>query len=182
MAWAILNNEQRGALIELIEGESSDRVLAIVGGAILDDSLFRALDLRLRMNTSVKQKMFKIGGALGNLGPKIDIGYLLYMYEKPIRDAMYGIEKVRNFFAHNLVADLQSENPKLIKAMANLKLHEGLTHYTNPVTGKPATDDPLMKIEPIIGPRDIFIINLKICLLALRFDHRTHRHGSNLPP
>jgi hypothetical protein len=90
MVWALLNPDQRDALSEIIKFDS-DRVAAILGGAMLEDSLRKTLEHRLRPDKGMNDKLFKISGALGNLGPKIDVAYQLYMFEKPMRDAMYGI-------------------------------------------------------------------------------------------
>jgi hypothetical protein len=84
MVWVTLNVEQSVALDELIQTQWSDRTVAILGGALLDDSIRQALELRLRAKdgkTDMNDKLFHIGGPLGNLQPKIDLGYQLYMLE-----------------------------------------------------------------------------------------------------
>jgi hypothetical protein len=177
MPWALFNREQEIALDELTQGNSSDRIIVIVGGAILDDSLRRSLDLRLRMGTSVKDKLFKVNGALGNLGAKIDIGYLLHMFEKPTRETLYGISEIRNFFAHNLVANFQSTDTRLSNAVNKLTLHQGRSHYPHPFKGQ----DSDIEIEKVNGQRDSFIVNLKLCLIELLADSSKHQHGSNFP-
>ena len=102
MVWALLNQAQNVALNELIEGQKSDRIVAIVGGAMLDDSLRHAIEQRLRFAKDMNEKLFKVGGPLGNTAPKIDLGYQLYMFEKPMRNTMYGMTEIRNLFAHRL--------------------------------------------------------------------------------
>jgi len=181
MAWPVLNPDQGAALQELLQGDPSDRIVAIVGGAILDNSLMHALSLRLRANTNTKIKILKVGGALGNLGPKIDMGYLLYMIDKQIREAMYSIEFVRNSFAHNLAVSFTSSDDKLKKAMKSLTLHQDRSHYMNPFTGKDSQEAD-MEIGPVNSPRERFLVNLKICLLHLMRDQRMHRPWSNLLP
>lgn len=179
MSWAIFNKEQQIALDELEDAESppSDRVVAIVVAALLEESLFRALDIRLRQNTNVKDKAFKMTGMLGTLGSKIDLGYLLYMFEKPTRQAMEAIAGIRNFFAHNLVANFESPDEKLRAHINSLKLHEGKTHYPNPFTRQ----DSDQKVEKVNTPREALIVNVKLCLFELLTDVSRHRHGSNLP-
>jgi uncharacterized protein (DUF2336 family) len=51
MVWALLNQAQNVALNELLEGQQSDRIVAIIGGAMLDDSLRHASN-----NASALQK------------------------------------------------------------------------------------------------------------------------------
>jgi hypothetical protein len=179
MSWAIFNKEQQIALDELedIESPPSDRVLAIVSAALLEESLFRALDIRLRQNTNVKDKAFKMTGILGNLGAKIDVAYLLYMFEKPTRQSMEAIAGIRNFFAHNLVANFDSEDEKLRAHLKNLKLHEGKTYYPNPFI----RGDSDQRIENVKTSREALIVNLKLCLFELLADVSRHQHGSNLP-
>jgi hypothetical protein len=179
MVWAILNPEQSAAIQELVDGQKSDRIVAIVGGTILDNSLASALRFRLRVaakgDTDIADKLFKISGALGNLGPKIDLGYLLYMFDKPVRNALYGLSEIRNFFAHNLVADMKSTEKKFAEAMGKLTLHKGESHYLSPMTLKPSE----YAIEMPDGPRDVFIINLKVCLIWLMADGRRHGPWTN---
>jgi hypothetical protein len=181
MVWAILNKEQSAAVQELMVGQKSDRIVAIVGGSILDDSLRRTLELRMRKSADgekdIAEKLFRIGGPLGNLEPKIDLAYLLYIFDKPMRNALYGLTKIRNFFAHNLVADMSSADKKFIEAMGLLTLHKSEAHYLNPITLKPSE----YAVETPDEPRDVFIINLKICLIWLMADGRKHVPWSNNP-
>jgi hypothetical protein len=88
MVWALLNQAQNTALKELIDGQQSDRIVAIIGGAMLDDSLRISIERRLRFAKDMNEKLFKIGGPLGNTAPKVDLGYQLYMFEKPMRNTM----------------------------------------------------------------------------------------------
>jgi hypothetical protein len=177
MAWAIFNQGQGIALEEIEDDHASDRIVAIVGAAILDESLMRTLELRFRMGTNTKDKIFKLNGALGNLGPKIDMAYLLYMFEKQTREALYGISEIRNFFAHNLVAGFDSKEKKFTESINKLKLHEGRSYYPNPFTKK----DSEVEIGNPSDARAVFIVNLKLALIELLADVSKHQHGSNLP-
>jgi hypothetical protein len=94
MVWALLNHDHAIATEEISFFEKSDRVAAIIGGAMLDDALRKALQSRLRpqdVNTDMNDKLFRIGGPLGNLSPKVDLAYQLYMVGKPERNTMHGI-------------------------------------------------------------------------------------------
>jgi hypothetical protein len=180
MTWALFNKDQQVALAELLEADKSDRVVAIVGGSILDNSLEIALRLRLRpaagKETDIAAKVFRVTGPLGSLAPKVDLGYLLYMYDKPIRNAMYGLSEVRNFFAHRLAADMNSKQKKFTEGMAKLTLHTSESHYLNPI----ALERSKYEIEKPNGPRDVFIINLKICLIWLLADSYRHTPYHNV--
>jgi hypothetical protein len=182
MAWAIGNPQQNAALQELIQQQSSDRVVAIVGAAICEDALKNALESRFRdtagHSTDINEKLFRAGGPLGNFIPKIDLGYQLYAFEKAIRNAMYGIAEIRNLFAHQLDMNFESNDPRMVRAIAKLTLHEGRTHYSNPIT---ETDHLETPIDPTNTARDKFLVNLKLCLLWLFGDHRRHGMWSNVP-
>jgi hypothetical protein len=139
MVWAILNEDQASALAELTSLENSDRIVAILGGALLDDSVRRALESRLRAkdgNTDMNEKLFRVGGPLGNLQPKIiGLGYQLYMLDKPHRNLMYGLAEIRNLFAHNLSMTFSDTSEAMKKASAKLTLHDGKKFYPPPIPG-----------------------------------------------
>ena len=180
MVWAILNEDQRAALGELIEGQKSDRIVSVIGGAILEDSLRRALELRMRPkdgNTDMNDKLFRVGGPLGNFGPKIDLGYQLYMFDKPYRNAMYGISEIRNLFAHNLSMTFASGGPKMNTALDKLALHVGQTHYQSALW----EGDSAHIIEATDTAKDKILVNLKMCLLWLMLDNAKHQPWSNVP-
>ena len=138
MVWAILSDEQNTAVNELIRGQQSDRIVGILGGALLDNSLRQALELRLRAkdgNTDMNEKLFGVNGPLGNLQPKIDLGYQLYMLDKPYRNAMYGLAEIRNLFAHNLSMTFADTGTKMAIASAKLTLHEEKEFYRSSIPG-----------------------------------------------
>jgi hypothetical protein len=182
MVWAIGNPAQNTALKELIHGQSSDRVVAIVGGAILEDALKEAMISRLRDTAGHKvdmnEKLFRVGGPLGFFMPKIDLGYQLEMFEKPVRNAMYGIADIRNLFAHQLDMTFESANTKLADAAKKLRLHDGITHYPIPVWESQNSE---YELEPIGTIREKFFVNLKLCLIWLFGDHNRHHPNCNIP-
>jgi hypothetical protein len=184
MVWAVGNSAQNVALKELIESQASDRVVAIVGAAILEDSLLTVLVSRLRPSEpghlDVNEKLFKMNGPLGSLVPKIDIAYQLYAFDKSYRNAMYGIAEIRNLFAHRLDVTFAADDPTMKKAADKLALHEGRTYYPDPFTEKESNEFPI--VEPTDTTRDKFFVNLKLCLLWLMGDRHRHIPWSNAPP
>jgi hypothetical protein len=175
MVWALLNQAQNAALNELLEGQQSDRIVAIIGGAMLDDSLRHAIEQRFRFEKGVNDKLFKVGGPLGNTAPKIDLGYQLYMFEKPARNTMHGLTEIRNLFAHRLDMTFDDKGEKMKQAAAKIVLHEGRTHYPTPYEDV----DSVHELEPTATLRDKFIVNLKLCLIELLRDHYRHVAWSN---
>jgi hypothetical protein len=182
MVWAIGNPAQNIALKELIHGQSSDRVVGIVGGAILEDALREAMIERFRdvtgHNADMNEKLFRVGGPLGFFMPKIDLGYQLHMFEKPIRNAMYGIADIRNLFAHQLDMTFDSTNSKLIEATKKLTLHEGRTHYPIPNWD---SQNLGYELEPTATTQGKFFVNLKLCLIWLFGDRNRHHPNCNIP-
>jgi hypothetical protein len=181
MVWAVGNAAQDAALKELIATQHSDRIVGIVGGAIFEDSLMNALKYRLRPDKgegNADDLLFRVGGPLGSLVPKIELAYRLYMFEKPTRDTMYGINNIRNLFAHDLEMTFHSTDKRMVNAAKKLKLHEGRSRYPNPFTG---TDSEHKITEPTDTVRDRFLVNLKLCLISLMGDGQRHAPWSNLP-
>jgi hypothetical protein len=185
MVWAVLNADQNAALIE-IQHSNSDRITAVLGAAILDDSLQRAMEYRLRAKdgkTDMNEKLFRITWPLGNLGPKIDLAYQLYMFDKPIRNAMYGISEIRNLFAHNLAMSFSSEDDRMKTAFGKMRAHDTMKKY--PVPAIPPDDvifkTPIYDVEKVTDRRSHFTVELKLSLMWLMGDYQRHAPYSNHP-
>jgi hypothetical protein len=176
MVWAVLNAGQSAALTEMGDLKT-DRIVAILGGAMLDNSLRNAMEQRFREGGSTNEKLFRIGGALGNTGPKIDLAYQLYMFDKPMRKAMHGITDIRNFFAHRLDMKFSETEEKFTRAVADLTLHVGRTHYPTPFRDLESAH----KLEETDTARGKFLVNLQISLLWLMGDLHEHQPWSNAP-
>ena len=147
---------------------------------MLDSALRSTLEDRFREKdgkTDMNEKIFKIGGPLGNSGPKIDLGYQLQVFDKPECNAMHGVFEIRNYFAHNLKAELEQPNDKLQQSLNKLRLHVGETHYPVPHPKMPSRHP----IGTITNNRSLFIENLKISLLKLMFDISNHYPNTNIP-
>jgi len=174
----MMNEPQYKAIRELTTGKRSERVVAIVGGAILDQSLRIALELRFRPTegkSDINKKLFDVGNSLGNLGPKIDLGFQLYMYDEAFRNTAHGLCKIRNSFAHDLDMHFESKNKDFIRAFGKLTLHINQTHYMQ-IFGPEAKKH---KIEKIKRKSDVFVVNLKMCLLWLMADRAKHAPWTN---
>lgn len=183
MVWAIINADQQAALVELQQSKS-ERVTALLGAAMLDNSLRHTLEFRLRSDKDISRKVLKPSGALGNLGPKIDLGYLLHMYDASIRNAMYGISAIRNAFAHNLKISFYAPIKEINDAFDIMKLHEGIKTYQLP--SLPEDDiiyeSGLYDVENVGNNKELqFIVNLKLCLMWLMGDKDRHLPHFNQP-
>ena len=101
--------------------------------------------------------------------------FMLYAFEKPVRDTLYGVAEIRNFFAHNLDASFDSKDKHLTDAMDKLCLHEGRKVYPHHIYD----GDTKLPIEDISTTRDKFLVNLKLCLIMLMRDRMSHETWSN---
>ena len=175
MTWAIFKEEPNTVAIGELLSSRSDRVVAVIGGALLDEHVRRTLLRRLR-ESRVTDGLIKQDAPLGNVGPKIDLLYLLHALEKPTYQALKAVAGVRNFFAHELDASFQSEDPKFLDHMRYLTLQTSRTLYPHP---RHPWEDTEVPLEPISNNRDQFVVNLKLGLLALMQDRVSHHRHSN---
>lgn len=178
MTWSISNVGEWWGVNE-IDDAKSDRVVAIVGGAMLDDALQRVLEGRLRPKsgkTDINAKLPKVGGPLGNLEPKINLAYQLYVVEKPVRNAMWGICAIRNQFAHEVAASFVSPGEEIRDALAKLTLHVGRRFWPNPFDGYADGPQP---IGDVTKNCEVFIANLKLCMMWLLGDSSRHSPWTN---
>jgi hypothetical protein len=84
---------------------SSDRAVAIIAAVILEQYITAAIRRRWCNNSKVAEAMLRVDGALGNLGPKIDLAHLMGLISVDGHKDMTLIKKIRNRFAHYLDVD-----------------------------------------------------------------------------
>ena len=101
--WVAFSDSTRKALAELETG--SDRVIAVVGGAIIDSSLTDVLKQDLSIDTSdftreIQGLVFQPDGPLGNFGAKISMAYLLGYFTREAHNDLQNFKSIRNLFAH----------------------------------------------------------------------------------
>jgi hypothetical protein len=177
MTWAIFPDEpHRRAILEL-QTTKSERVVAVVGGAMLETAVTRTLFERLRKEKPAENLLDVMSGALGTIAPKIDLLYLLASFDDAVRKTMKAIAGVRNVFAHNLDASFDQPSSELKKRLALLTLHKDRKHYPHHLYGP----DTNIAIERIESDRDLFLVNLKLALLILMRDRCSHETYTNKP-
>jgi hypothetical protein len=111
------------------------------------------------------------------MAPKIMMLFMLGAFEKSVRETLYGLAEIRNHFAHHLDASFESDAKAITDAFKKLTLHEGRTvwpHYY-------LKEDSRSTIDPTDTKRDIFIVNLRLCLIELMRDRVSHVPWSNEP-
>lgn len=178
MVWPIFGDHQlKLNSINRIMSSPDDLVVAIIGGAMLEEAVERTLIERMRQSDTGYDRLFEPTKPLSSTSAQIDALYMLWGLEPHVRKSMLELYRVRNFFAHNLAATFESKEKRLIKALNGLKLHLNLTHYPDARFGTP-TSKP---IEPVKTNRDKFIVNLKLCLNYLMQDRCKHISFSTVP-
>src|SRR5262249_16886715 len=105
MTWAVFPEDTYtraviGLLTEAGKPSGSERGMAVVGGALLEEAVDRTLRERLNNDTDVIKNLLEQDRPLGNIAPQIDLFYLLGAFDDRTRRALKGLTRVRNFFAH----------------------------------------------------------------------------------
>lgn len=182
MTWAIFPGDKHlRAVIELVSAglqpSGSERIVAVVGGTLLDEAVTHTLRERFINDPGMVDNLFNVDRPLSNLGPKIDVLYLLGAFDHQTRRVLKGLVGVRNFFAHHLDASFDSLDKEILKAMSRLTLHENRTHYPHHLYGP----DGKHGIEPITNKKIQFVVNLKLGLIVLMRDRLSHETYTNQP-
>lgn len=176
MAWAIFDESHSWAIKEIVDARS-ERVIAVVGGALLEEAVERTLRERLRNDPDAVKTLFAPDRPLGNVAPQIDMLYLLSAIDVDTRAALKGLAGVRNFFAHDIAATFDSSDKNFAQSLKRLALHNTRSHYPNPRSGV----DSDIPIESVDSNKSRFIVNLKLGLLDLMRDRVSHRVYTNEP-
>jgi hypothetical protein len=80
--------------------------MVILGSAKLEDLLLNLLERRLLESPTKNDALFRGTGALSTFSARSEMAYRLGLISKPFLDALNGIRKVRNDFAHQFDASL----------------------------------------------------------------------------
>jgi DNA-binding MltR family transcriptional regulator len=93
-----LTEEERAAFYD----HSSDRAMAIVVGALIENHLTALLRLLMRRDEAIASEMFRPTGPLGPFGTKIRIAYMLRTVSLEAYEDLIKFSKIRNKFGHDL--------------------------------------------------------------------------------
>lgn len=178
MTWAIFDDKWHIQTIqEILNG--TDRVATIVGGALLEETLTRTLRERLRNDKDAFDKIARPSGALGSPAPKINLLYLLKAVTAPERDAIAALCDIRNLFAHNVRMTFSwGSDERMKNALGSLTLHKNLTHYPHHLYRNKKSR---VKLDAIETKRDLYLVHLRLSLIALMVDRCSHLQWSNAP-
>ena len=89
------------ALVEEMNGES-DRAVAIVGAAWVEEALSDAITSFLHSHQKSQDRLFGSNGPLSTLSAKIDLARMLGIVTDSIRSDLHVIRDIRNEFAHHI--------------------------------------------------------------------------------
>jgi DNA-binding MltR family transcriptional regulator len=85
--------------------EASDRAIAIVGPAFLDTLLTEILGAFMVADDKELARLMQPEGPLGTFGAKVTACYCLGLIGKTVKGDLRLVAKIRNRFAHDLLAD-----------------------------------------------------------------------------
>jgi hypothetical protein len=100
MPWPLLKPDHAPIIFEI--NDQSDRAAAIVAASFLEDRLAALLKVSMRDDPKVIRDMFGGHGPLGTFSAKIDLGFLINLYDERQHRVLHRIRTVRNKFAHGL--------------------------------------------------------------------------------
>jgi hypothetical protein len=170
--WSTQNAQQEDAIKEIQGCAQFPRIMAVVGGALLEQRLTNALEARLRSSKKVIERLFKPTGPMGPFANKVHPAYLLHMYPSIIYEHILAMCDIRNKFAHTLHFG-NFHIKQLDDQFRKLTLHGRLKFYPHLPGMKK------VKIEHCENRSQIFIVNLKILLLYLMYNYEKHMPESN---
>jgi hypothetical protein len=93
-------------------GEASDRAVAIVGPAFLDTLLTEMLVNFLVDDENEVRRLIQPEGPLGTFGAKVSTCYRLGLIGETIKSDLRIVAKIRNRFAHDLLANFSDTQIK----------------------------------------------------------------------
>lgn len=79
---------------------ASDRAVAIVGCALIEEELKAAIITRFTHKGDIAKAIFEPNSALNTYEARVSLGFLLGVFNGDLKDALIGVSKIRNKFAH----------------------------------------------------------------------------------
>jgi hypothetical protein len=94
--------ERMQVVIDELQSES-DRTVAIVGGAWVEEGLVGLLQAAFQPDLTDWKKIAGTFGSLSAFATKIDLAFLLRLVSRQVAKDLTNIREIRNDFAHNIV-------------------------------------------------------------------------------
>ncbi|SIO60682.1 hypothetical protein SAMN05444166_6485 [Singulisphaera sp. GP187] len=109
-------------MVATLDSES-DRAVALIVTAWLDDALSEMIKSRLVKDKRVIDEVFRFDSALGTFSSRIKLAYLMRRFSKTVYDNLQTIRTIRNGFAHSR-ENLQFVNVTISSSCEKLCLKE----------------------------------------------------------
>ncbi|WP_460104724.1 MltR family transcriptional regulator [Pseudomonas sp. S2_D10] len=78
----------------------SDRAVALMAAAFLEDYLAQLISKKMLDNAKVRNEMYEHNGPLGTFSAKINTAYMFGLISQAVRNDLHLLRKIRNEFAH----------------------------------------------------------------------------------
>jgi hypothetical protein len=128
--------------------EASDRAVAIVGPAFLDNLLTEMLISFLVDDSTEVARLMQPEGPLGTFGSKVSACYCLGLIGETVKSDLRLVAKVRNRFAHDLRATFLDE--KIAAWCGGLRWHKE-SMLCEPPAGSTARDLFQVGVNQLVG-------------------------------
>src|SRR5687768_1256658 len=96
-----VQGKRREVFVAEMAGES-DRAVAVVGAAWVEEALQGAITDCLDRHVEAQKRLFNGAGPLATFSAKIDLGRLIGIMSDAIHSDLHAIREIRNEFAHRV--------------------------------------------------------------------------------
>lgn len=80
--------------------KQTDRGAALIAVAYLEERLVSAIKARMNRHEEIEGRLFRGAGPLASLSSKIDLGFLIGIYDLRVHKMLHWAREIRNEFAH----------------------------------------------------------------------------------
>jgi DNA-binding MltR family transcriptional regulator len=144
---------------------ASDRAMAIVACALVDDQLFELLKCALHDDSAVIDDMFEGLKPLASFSARINLAYLIGLISEWVFKDLHTVRKIRNDFAHGL-SESSFKSQSIRDRAMNLTLPEWFAMTVR--IKRPKTEEYVdllvydKAIDDITDPRTRFLVTCRL--------------------
>lgn len=169
MSW-LMEDPSYTKVIAEIESQT-DRAAALIASSLLEDRLLKLIKSSAVGHIAIENKMFKGSGPLASFSAKIDLGFILGLFDAEVHKRQHTIREIRNEFAHN-IQPVQFTSQRVVDLCANLAPSQ--TTLERSKHPKIASDPYIQKIlKPTTSPREQFMNAIKLLLFSFQAGIKT---------
>lgn len=169
MPWLVESEDYHETILEI--EHQTDRAAALIAAGLLEERLLGLLKARMFGDPTTQDKMFKGYGPLASFSAKIDLGYLLGLYDAEMQQRLHTIRNIRNEFAHSVrPIDFGSQKvkalcTKLIPTEKFMEVYKDTLAKNASFRKSKVMWDAMLKPTEVPGKR--FMNAIKVCLFIL---------------